>query len=217
MNIKKIKTKLTTESEGKIKGYASVFGGIDCYNDTIEKNAYDNVIKEGILPKMFFNHDELSLPIGKWESMSVDDKGFLLEGSLNLELEKAKELYSAIKFGSVDGLSIGFGMNDGDFEYDKDDVRHINNISQLYEVSIVTFPADGNARISDIKSLDDLDSLSEIEHYLRDAGSFSRKDATSIVSRIKRVLSHQSDSEKEQDFTSVVEKLRKLNQKLKGE
>ena len=45
----------TDKPEGFICGYASKFGGIDSYDDTIERSAYDNIIK-GAMPKMFFNH-----------------------------------------------------------------------------------------------------------------------------------------------------------------
>ena len=52
--------------EGFICGYASKFGGIDSWDDTIERHAYDNVIK-GDLPKMFFNHNAWDdVPLGNW-------------------------------------------------------------------------------------------------------------------------------------------------------
>ena len=213
------KSDLSAGEQGVIRGYASVFGGVDCYEDTIEPTAYDNVIKLGELPKMFFNHDSFSLPIGKWTKLDKDDKGLIVEGQINLELEEGKAIYSALKFGSIDGLSIGFGMTKDDFSYNKD-VRVIYNITKLYEVSIVTFPADNGARIQDVKSsndIDELETLSDVEHYLREAGNLSRKDATATIGRIKKILAVQSDSEKQIDLSSVAQKLQSLNTKLKGE
>ena len=212
------KSDLIAGDKGIIRGYASVFGGVDCYEDTIEPTAYDNVLKSGELPKMFFNHDSFSLPIGKWDHIEKDNKGLIVEGKLNLDLPEGNSIYSAIKFGSLDGLSIGFCMNKGDYTYDGD-VRIIKNVSKLVEVSVVSFPADTSARISEVKcaDIDNLETLSDVEHYLRDAGNLSRKDATATIGRIKKILSNQCETEKALDLQSVVEKLQSLNTKLKGE
>ena len=103
-----VKSLFTTLEEGVIEGYASVFGGVDSYGDTIEPTAFDNVIKSGQKPLMFYQHDRWSLPIGVWEELRVDEKGLYVRGRLNLELEEAREVYSALKFGPLNGLSIGF-------------------------------------------------------------------------------------------------------------
>ena len=112
MNIEELKELQLTHSElkalddqeqsGVIEGYASVFGSIDSSRDTILPTAYNKVL--GTLPKMFFNHDTFGVPIGKWTEMSVDEKGLKVKGQLNLELEDARKVYSAIKFGSLNGL-----------------------------------------------------------------------------------------------------------------
>ena len=110
-----VKSLFTPLEEGSIEGYASVFGGVDSYGDTIEKTAFDNVIKSGQKPLMFYQHNRWSIPIGVWEEMSVDEKGLKVKGRLNLELEEAREVYSALKFGSLNGMSIGFRMKDKDY------------------------------------------------------------------------------------------------------
>ena len=73
-----VKSLFTPLEEGSIEGYASVFGGVDSYGDTIEKTAFDNVIKSGQKPLMFYQHNRWSLPIGVWESLSVDEKGHII-------------------------------------------------------------------------------------------------------------------------------------------
>ena len=53
---------------------------------------------------------------------------------------------------------------------------------------MVEEPADLGARIGSIKSaLDACQSIKEIETLLREAGGFSKADATSLVGRIKRL------------------------------
>lgn len=192
------KSSYQVQEEGVIEGYASVFGGIDSYGDTIEPNAYDNVISEGQKPLMFYQHDRWGVPIGRWEELSVDSKGLKVKGRLNLELKEAQDVYSALKFGSLNGMSIGFRLRDRDYEYDDNDVCHIKNISELLEISIVNFPADKSARVMGVKAdpedLEELKDIRDCERYLRDLG-ISKKMAQSIISVIKAKKNSMSDSE----------------------
>lgn len=209
-----VKSLFTPLEEGSIEGYASVFGGVDSYGDTIEKTAFDNVIKSGQKPLMFYQHNRWSIPIGVWEEMSVDEKGLKVKGRLNLELEEAREVYSALKFGSLNGMSIGFRMTEHDYEYDEDDICHIKNIAELLEISIVNFPADKEARIDAVKSeeLDGLHDIRDCEHYLRELG-ISKKMTQKLISVIKSAHSAVSDSQKPEDVTLAAE-LEKIQQKL---
>ena len=209
-----VKSLFTPLEEGSIEGYASVFGGVDSYGDTIEPNAFDNVLKSGQKPLMFYQHDRWSLPIGVWEEMSVDEKGLKVKGRLNLELAEAREVYSALKFGSLNGMSIGFRMKDKDYEYDDEDICHIKNISELLEISIVNFPADKAAQIDSVKSeeLDGLHDIRDCEHYLRELG-ISKKMAQKLISVVKSAKSAVSDSQKSEDVKLAAD-LEKIQLKL---
>lgn len=209
------KSSYQIQEEGVIEGYASVFGGIDSYGDTIEPTAYDNVISEGQKPLMFYQHDRWGVPIGRWEELSVDSKGLKVKGRLNLELKEAQDVYSALKFGSLNGMSIGFRLRDRDYEYDDNDVCHIKNISELLEISIVNFPADKSARVMGVKAdpedLEELKDIRDCERYLRDLG-ISKKMAQSIISVIKAKKNSMSDSEdgikaKDAELSEIQQKL----------
>lgn len=191
---------------GGFSGYASVFGGVDSYRDTIMPGAYKSVIERiqsgaARMPKMFINHKSYELPVGKWLSMEEDEKGLFMFGELTPGMDEAKTVKAAMQHGTIDGLSIGYGLNRDDVEMvEKDDgvVRIIKNISELYEISIVTYPADDAARVdlSSVKSvLDQVESIKDFEDFLREAGGFSKSLATATASRAKRLFS-QSESEK---------------------
>lgn len=201
--------------EGFICGYASKFGGLDSYDDTIERHAYDKVIK-GDLPKMFFNHQSWTdLPIGNWSLWRLDDIGLYVEGQLNLNLQSGRDVYEGIKFGSVDGMSVSICMSRDDYWYDDDGVRHIKNVQRMREISVVTFPADDNARIINFKSeMPDFKDVRDMEHYLRDSG-FSRSQALAFISKAKNTLSMDKQRESEDHELSIItnrldEILRKL-------
>lgn len=193
---------------GAFSGYASVFGGVDSYRDTIMPGAYKSVIERikagsARMPKMFINHKSYELPVGKWLSMEEDAKGLLMSGELTPGMTEAQTVKAAMQHGTIDGLSIGYGLNGDDVEYEDEEeygrVRVIKNISELYEISIVTYPADDAARVdlTSVKSaLDQVESIKEFEDFLREAGGFSKSLATATASRAKRLFS-QSESEKQ--------------------
>lgn len=212
------KTQLTLDPSRKpgfVAGYASKFGGIDSYDDTIEPQAYDGVVKSGALPKMLFNHDAWSVPVGRWTSWKVDEIGLYVEGELNLELQQAQDIRKAIEFGSLNGLSVSIRMNADDFFYDADGIRHIKNVQKMREISLCTFPADNNARIITFKTaeeLADLKTVRDLEDYLRDAG-VSARDAKALISTSKRILTDEAATAKAQRDAAekAAEQQRKLD------
>ena len=80
-----------------------------------------------------------------------------------------------------------------DSDYDaKSDIRTIKDV-ELVETSLVTFPANSKARITGVKSSEEISTLKDAERVLRDSG-FSKQDALAFVSRVK-TLSSRSDSD----------------------
>ena len=178
MHKKFFKTASVVEAkdEGVISGYASVFNKVDSYGDTIDPKAYDAVIASKELPIMLFGHDSHSVPIGKWVSLEKDEVGLKVTGQLNLNNAKAKEVFDAIKFGSLTGLSVGFSVNEDGYDIKDEDEGFgflIKNIERLYEISVVPLPADNFARIAECKSLD-LDAINDIMNSGR-VGSAGKK------------------------------------------
>lgn len=196
------------EPEGTIYGCASVYDVVDEYGDIIRNGAYDGVLSSGVLPKMFFNHLSYdSVPIGVWLKMWSDAKGLWVKGRINLELEKGREVYSAIKQGAVDGLSVCIDVSES--ETDSSKHRIITEVVLVPEISICTFPANHDARLTDVKSkLDKIKSLSDYEKILRDAG-LSKSEATAFVSSIKKsVLLERDASNKIDELYSLIKSIK---------
>lgn len=190
LSINECDIKLDGDS-GRFAGYASVFGGVDSYKDTIVKGAYEYTLRKNGKPKMFVQHDSSGLPVGKWIAAKEDDHGLLVEGELTPGMIRADEARAALKHGTIDGLSIGYMLGKGDFEETEGGARLIKRVSKLVEVSIVTFPADTSARIdlSSVKSdIDGLETIRDFEGFLRDAGGFSKGLTQALVSRARIVF-----------------------------
>lgn len=169
---------------GEVAGYASVFGGVDSYRDTILRGAYLETIAAaeaaGGLP-MLWQHNA-DQPIGRWMEFAEDERGLKVTGSLTPGHSIARDVQASLAAGHVDGLSIGFDIPDGGWRERTDGVRELIKIN-LREVSFVTFPADASAR-GGLKASD----LTEREferlllRAMRDAGAeFSRSDAVALM------------------------------------
>ena len=180
-----------TGEDGTIEGYGSVFGVKDSYDDVIEAGAFSESLKAhkaaGTMPAMLWQHDS-SAPIGVWEEMSEDAKGLKVRGRLALTTAKGREAYELIKMGALKGLSIGFVATAKSYN-DADGVRTLMGID-LWEVSVVTFPANGKALLTGVKSapVEKILKPSDAERWLRDAApNASKADVTAFVSRVMRM------------------------------
>jgi hypothetical protein len=80
-------------------------------------------------------------------------------------------------------LSIGYMLDD--YEYDKEKGIWLLKAIDLWEVSLVTFPANDEARISDVKSLlarGETPPPSKVERALREVG-FSGSQAKAFMAK----------------------------------
>lgn len=175
---------------GKFTGYGAIFGELDSYGDVIAKGAFKDTLKKragGKLPKMLLQHggwwvnDQDGVPIGQWTAMAEDEKGLRVEGRLTADdSERFKIVYGAMKIGELDGLSIGFTATDYSMGTKPEEPRRTLKKVDLMEVSVVTFPAAINARVTDIKAAHD--NIRDFERFLRDEGGFSHAAAKAIAS-----------------------------------
>lgn len=166
--------------EGTIEGYGSVFGDLDSYYDIVAKGAFKRTLKDakaaGRLPAMLWQHNP-DQPIGVWTDMYEDDKGLVVKGTL-ADTQLGREAHTLMKMGALSGLSIGYRTVK--YKMDNDSgVRTLQDVD-LLEVSPVTFPALDSARLSAVKSAEEIKTEREFEEFLRDAG-FSRTVAKAIV------------------------------------
>lgn len=182
--------------DGTVEGYGSVFGVRDSYDDIVAAGAFAASLAEhraaGTMPAMLWQHDA-SEPIGAWLEMTEDAAGLKVKGRLALETTRGREALALLKIGALNGLSIGFVSKKWERNAETD-TRTLLAID-LWEVSLVTFPANGKARITGVKAaLDALTAPKDAERILREAG-FARRDATAFVGRVMRLGQARRDAE----------------------
>ncbi len=168
---------------GVFEGLASTFGNRDMMGDLVEPGAFSAALARPGTIKMLWQHDARA-PIGVWERIRETAAGLEVKGRLVLEVQQARETLALLKAGAVDALSIGFSVLRGGAEFDRErSLRRIKAVD-LWEISVVTFPANPKALVARIKALEHSATLPterEFERLLmRDAG-LSRSQARTVL------------------------------------
>jgi hypothetical protein len=131
---------------GEFEGLAAVYGNVDSIGDVIEAGAFARTLAASKERPLLFNHRD---PVGIVE-LTDSSAGLIAKGKLSLGVQQAKDVYTLVRDRVVKGLSIGFETVKSDW---RGEIRHLLEI-KLWEVSLVTFPANPLATVTDVKSLD---------------------------------------------------------------
>lgn len=137
------------DDSGIIEGYVTTYGNVDDWGDVIVKGAFDEVDLSNVI--MLYSHNYEDVPIGKW-LLELKYDGIYGKGILNLKQQKARDVYEAVKFGTITGLSVGFIACGEGLEANDHGGFNIRKVAKLIEVSPCVLPANDKARIERIKN-----------------------------------------------------------------
>lgn len=199
----------SVDDEGLITGYGAVFGNVDSYGDIILKGAFKNSLAM-MNPqdcKVLWQHNAMK-PIGVCQQLQEDDHGLFMKAQLLInDVDKARECHALLKAGAINGLSIGYTVNASGQRMGADGNNYLTDL-KLWEISVVTFPANPEAQVESVKQM----SIRDFERFLRDSG-FSKSEAVEITSHgFKNFRKRrEADDENSELFTQ----LEKLNQSIK--
>lgn len=182
--------------EGKFAGYASVFDQEDAYKEIMLKGSFEKSLRSR-KPAMLWQHQR-SEPIGLWLEVREDDRGLPVVGQLALDVQRAKEARSLMSMKAVKGLSIGFRPVVSEYDRKTEVLKHKE--VELWEISIVTFPALQSANVDRVKSFfgETLPTERDVEAYLREAG-LSKNQAMAFISRGYKAVMRDAITEKAEE------------------
>lgn len=191
--------------DGAFEGYGSVFGVKDSYDEIVAPGAFAETLdahkSKGTLPAMLWQHRG-GEPIGVYTGMEEDSIGLKVRGQLALKTVRGAEAYELLKMKAINGLSIGFVTREDN--YDRvSGVRTLKRVD-LWEVSLVTFPANDAARVQGVKSIEEFQSLRDAEIHLRDACGMSRAEARAFVSRVKCLGQRDAEGDELQKLVDAI-------------
>ena len=132
-----------------IKGYAST-NDTDRAGDVIEKEAWEKGGLENYTnnPVILFNHD-YNRPIGRATGLETDDRGLRIAANIS---KSAGDVTNLVKEGILRALSVGFRVKDADYIEETDGLKISD--AELFEVSVVSVPANQAATFSVAKSFE---------------------------------------------------------------
>ncbi|KJV57218.1 HK97 family phage prohead protease [Orientia tsutsugamushi] len=140
-----------------ISGYATVFNLVDSSGDYILKGAFKNIHHRYLSDiKLLWQHN-IASPIGLITNIEEDEYGVRVDASINQHIQKGKEAIALIQQGVINNFSIGFTIEDS--SYNRKGNRIIKS-ALLWEVSLVTFPANKHAKIRNCKHASQYDVIS---------------------------------------------------------
>jgi len=186
MNIKHFACTLQVKAlagDGVFAGYASVFNEVDMQNEIVAKGAFARTLRlaaqQNRTPAMLWMHDPTA-PIGLWQQIREDANGLAVEGRLALRTQKGSEAYELLKLGALTGLSIGYRVVSSRIDASRK-ARILTDVD-LFEISLVTFPANEAARVSDVKT-PDIGKASTLRRELRAAAERLNQAARKLTER----------------------------------
>ena len=151
------------EKTGMVKGYGSIFENIDSDGDIISKGAYTKTISEnGNRVKYLYQH-KMDYPLGKMINLYEDEKGLMFEAEIP-KTTLGRDVIELMKAGVITENSVGImpiqkeacpgGMEKC--------YRKLTEV-KLYEISAVTYAANDQATILDVKG--NIDKENVLKRY----------------------------------------------------
>ena len=143
------------EEEGRIAGYASVFGNKDSYGDVVVKGAFKSFLSRiadtGKVVPVFYGHnmEDPKANIGRVLSLAEDDYGLKFDAQLDLSGDTyGRIVYEQLKDGRLDSMSFGYQVLDYSVEKDATELKEL----ELFEISVVPIPANPAALVTEVKA-----------------------------------------------------------------
>ena len=145
---------------GSIEGYFSTYDKTpDSYGDIIEPGAFTETIKAreetGHPFPLCFNHD-FSAVIGAVDSVKDTEKGPFISAHF-LDTQLAQDVRKMLQSGAIYQFSFAYdikGRRNPTEEEEKEGVMNVLTDLEVFEISVVTVPANQNAVATEVKSVE---------------------------------------------------------------
>ena len=194
---------MKADEVGGISGFFSTYDKEpDSYGDIIEPGAFTETIEKrkatGHPFPLCFNHD-FSAVIGAVDSIEEKDIGPYAEASF-LDTTQAQDVRKMLQSGAIYQFSFAYDVLERRDPTEEEKAAGIQNVLQkveLFEVSIVTVPANQHAVVTEVKS---------VEPETKQGKRNSRKDAdkiNQIIELAKSLLEEPEDTNAEDDAKSA--------------
>lgn len=151
---------LKANEVGEISGFFSTYDKTpDSYGDIIEPGAFTETIKKrkesGHPFPLCFNHD-FSAVIGAVDSIKDTEKGPYIEAHF-LDTQLAQDVRKMLLSGAIYQFSFAYDVLKARAPYEDEAKAGVANVLQeleVFEISVVTVPANQNAVVTEVKAVE---------------------------------------------------------------
>lgn len=188
-----------------IKGVAST-PSVDRAGDTLNPLGAKFVLP---LPLLFHHNHEM--PIGKVLNFTVTKDGILFEAEIaKIEEEgilknRTDEAWQSIKSGLISAVSVGFSSS----KYESTKTGYNFEEWEVYELSVVTIPANRDATIQTIKSLFQIDASVDEEKK-------NKTEKTGVTVKYKTIPKEETKMNYAEQIKALKEKMAENAKKIQG-
>ena len=146
------------DGKNVVVGYGAVFNSesndLGGFVEYIADGAFDGRLEDDV--RFLINHD--GLPLARTTNntlrLSVDERGLKYEADMP-DTTLANDLMTLLRNGTISQSSFAFTVEEDSWEnVDGRNIRTINKVSRLYDISSVTFPAYSEAGSFALRSLE---------------------------------------------------------------
>lgn len=147
MQKKEFSLKQSDLGAGRFVGLASVYGNVDRDGEAVQPGAFTKTLLEnGARIKILWQHDR-KVPIGLGR-LADGAGGLWVDAQLTLGTSAGRDAYELLKAGVIDTMSIGYDVIK---QVKRSGVTYLTEL-KLWEVSLVTFPANELAVVTGVKA-----------------------------------------------------------------
>ena len=187
-----------------IKGYAST-NDTDRAGDVIDKEAWEKGGLDNFSnnPIILFNHD-YNRPIGRATGLETDDRGLRLTANIS---KSAGDVTNLVKEGILRAFSVGFRVRNADYIEETDGLKISD--AELFEISVVSVPANQAATFSVAKSFDTQSEYDEWKkQFVKITETKESQDADeSLSSRKENKMSKETDNKENFNLEEFAKKV----------
>ena len=162
-----------------ISGLAATYS-LDLQNDKIKPGAFSETLKANPSVPILFSHN-VEKPIGRTTALQETDAGLYFKAILS-DTSVGADVQILVADSVLQGVSIGYSTPT---EKQKGEIRYLETV-ELYELSVVVFPAQLDARLS--ASMLDKCLIANHEYKLRSGLQPGKNDWAAYMGAMRREL-----------------------------
>lgn len=180
---------------GKFSGYLAVYQNRDTYDSSLQRGCFSKSLAERDSFPLLADHNETQV-IGKFAAKE-DDHGLRIDAEILLDVQKGQDKWLALQSGAIDGLSVGFSCVREEWDATLKLVKI--HEAKLWEGSVVTFPANQEAFVDQLRGITDpgmrkaWEGVLKLEDDLGDLARLSTKTAAGDKGAVDRTLTTLED------------------------